>query len=363
MSLLRAAIIGAGRPRRTKGATGFGMAYNHAKGFEAAEDCELVAVADTRRENAEAFARDHAGVAPYESYEEMLKREKPDIVSICLWTHLHAPVAFDCMAAGVKAIHCEKPMAATFGDARRMVEAADARGVQLTFNHQMRFGQAYREAKRLLDAGEIGKPLLFEASFNDLLDSGTHSLDMIFYYNDQTPAEWVIGQIDLRSDRGSFGVRREDQSITQFRFKNGAYGLLITGEGADVVGCMSRIVGTEGVIEVGWGHPPDLKALRLRRESRAGWEEPRIEQSLSGPDMLVGALTRAMLEVIDAFRTGRRSELDCHNALQATEIVFATYESSRRRARVDLPLTIDDSPFLSMLEEGVIGPQPQEKAK
>ena len=40
--------------------------------------------------------------------------------------------------------------------------------------------------------------------------------------------------------------------------------------------------------------------------------------------------------------------------LRATELIFATYESSRRRGRVDLPLAVEDSPFLSMVESGVM---------
>ncbi len=357
MRAVRAAIIGAGRPRRSPGATGFGMAYNHAEGFVAAEGCELVAVADIKRGNAEAFAEQYPSARPYEDYGEMLEREKPDIVSICLWTHLHRPAVSDCVGAGVKAIHCEKPMAATYGEARRMVEAADEAGVQLTFNHQQRFGEAFREGKRLMDEGEIGEPVRFEAAYNDLLDSGTHSIDMMFKYNDQTPVEWVIGQIDCRTEGGYFGVQREDQSLSQFRFANGVDAILATGDGAGVIGCMFRVIGSKGVIEVGAGKPTEMKRLRIRRDDRCGWEEPPIGEDISGPDMLVKALTRAILDVIDALKTGRRSELDCHNALQATEVVFAIYESSRRRARIDLPLTIDDSPFLSMLEAGEIGPK------
>ena len=77
MSTLRAAIIGAGRPRRTEGCTGFGMGHFHADGFKAAEDCDLIAVADIKPENAQAFADEHAGVKPYFDYKEMLQAEKP----------------------------------------------------------------------------------------------------------------------------------------------------------------------------------------------------------------------------------------------------------------------------------------------
>ena len=55
--------------------------------------------------------------------------------------------------------------------------------------------------------------------------------------------------------------------------------------------------------------------------------------------------------MIDALKSGREPELSGERALRATELIFATYESSRRRGRVGLPLEIEDSPLLAMLEE------------
>jgi hypothetical protein len=46
--------------------------------------------------------------------------------------------------------------------------------------------------------------------------------------------------------------------------------------------------------------------------------------------------------------------MSARRALRATELIFATYESSRRRGRVELPLTIEDSPLLAMIEAGVV---------
>jgi hypothetical protein len=43
--------------------------------------------------------------------------------------------------------------------------------------------------------------------------------------------------------------------------------------------------------------------------------------------------------------------------LQATELIFATYESSRRRDRIQLPLDTADSALIAMLKEGLIGPK------
>ncbi len=150
---IRVGIIGCGRSRQQAGATGYGMAHAHAAGYEAHPRARIVALADINLENAAAFQQEHGGERTYASYAEMLAQEQLDMVSVCLWPHLHAPAVIAAAEAGVRAIHCEKPMAPTFGEARAMVDACDAHGTQLTFNHQRRFAEPFRAARALLDAG------------------------------------------------------------------------------------------------------------------------------------------------------------------------------------------------------------------
>ena len=66
------------------------------------------------------------------------------------------------------------------------------------------------------------------------------------------------------------------------------------------------------------------------------------------------AIVAAVLDLVDAVKTGREPELSGRKALQATELIFATYESSRRRAKVMLPLEEEDSALLAMLDEGIM---------
>jgi len=74
---------------------------------------------------------------------------------------------------------------------------------------------------------------------------------------------------------------------------------------------------------------------------------------LDGP---VRAEAHGIADLLDALEDGHEPLLSARHALQATELIFASYESSRRRGRVDLPLTIDDSPLLTMLERGDLIP-------
>jgi predicted dehydrogenase len=338
-SMYRVGIIGAGKPWRSAGATGFGMAHMHAEGYQASPDTRLIAVADVNFDNARAFQQRHSVAVAYQDYRDMLAQERLDIVSICTWPHLHAEMVIACAESGVRAVHCEKPMAPTFGEARRMVDACEASGTQLTFNHQRRFGVPFQAARDLLRTGAIGTLRRMEATCNDLFDWGTHWFDMLFFFNHETPVEWVIGQVDMRDTRTIFGVTVEGQGISQFRFHNGVTGMVLTGVSAPDP-LIIRLYGDDGMIAIGQS---DHAPLRLWNDSAPGWQTIEVSEGLHD----AACHTRAILDLIDALNTGREPELSARRALRATELIFATYESSRRRGRVDLPLSIDDSPLMA----------------
>ena len=101
---------------------GYAMAYRHADGYQTVEACQLVACADISEENGRAFAEtygiERVNRLPRDAGAQL------DMVSICTWMHLHESMVLDAIAAGVKAIHCEKPMADTWG---RETDGAAAR--------------------------------------------------------------------------------------------------------------------------------------------------------------------------------------------------------------------------------------------
>ena len=345
-STLRAAIIGCGR--QGEGRTGSGMAHLHAAGYARREDCEIVALCDLKAENAELFAQQHApGAALYTDYKAMLRAGKLDMVSICLWPHLHAEAIIACAKAGVRAVHSEKPMAPTWGEALRLAAACEKSGTQLTFNHQRRFLPAFQTAKRLADEGKIGALTRLEGACHNMIDWGTHWLDMMFFFNHETPALWVLGQVDAREWHEVFGLPFEHQAICEFKFANRVRAVLFTGEDSDI-GCQMRLIGTEGVIELRESERP----VWLRAAGSGKWQTPKIPGGLHAGD----AVSDGIVDAIESLQTGREPLLSVHNALRATEVIFATYESSRRRGRVDLPLKTRDSAYLAMVESGELKP-------
>ena len=364
-----AAVIGTGPEPDDPGRDGYAMAYHHATGYEKLENCDLVACADLVRENAAAFAEEFelADDAVFESYERLLEAVEPDVVSVCVPSAHHARIVIDCVRSDlVDAVHCEKPIADRYNDARLTVQEANRHDVQVTFNHQRRFGEPFRRAKDLLDDGEIGEleRLEFSAPIG-VLEYGSHSFDLCNYYNDETPAEWVMAQVDYREENVQFGTHNENQAVVVWEYENGVHGLGTTNETdgsgpTDAVSCHNRLIGTEGTIEVGPGYAgdgddEDRPTLRIRRAGDAEWEAVDVDGGLHD----WGYVDAAIEDVVRCLETGEDPELGAENALNATEIIFAAWESSRRRGRVDLPLAIDDNPLAEMVESGELTPEPR----
>jgi predicted dehydrogenase len=353
------AVVGTGADPDDPDGDGYAMAYHHANGYEKLGGAELVACVDIIRENAERFAVEY-GIDDghiYEDYEVMLEKVEPEVVSVCVPPSIHAPICIGCIRSGVvDAVHCEKPMAETYGGARMMAQEADRHDVQLTFNHQRRFSDAVRTAKDLLGDGEIGdlERLEFSAGVG-IFDYGSHSFDLCNYFNDETPGEWVMGQVDYREENVLFGSHNENQALVMWEYNNGVTGLAgtdSTGAGgpAGAIACHNRLVGNDGVIEVG---PAGADAdLRVRRTDDDGWRTVETEDGLHSWEFV----DRAIAENIRCLEEGEQPELRAENALNATELIFATWESSRRRGRVDLPLDIDDNPLTAMVESGELTP-------
>jgi len=349
MAKLKIGIIGTGE-KKPPGPMGYAMAYQHAAAYKVLDNCQIVACADIVQKNAEAFAKVYEVPKIYLDYNEMLSKEELDIVSICTWPHLHTQMVVDCAKASVKAIHCEKPMSDTWGGAKRMAEECEKRGVQLTFAHQRRFGKPFRTARELLKAGEIGELVKIEGMCGDLYDYGAHYVDMFGMYNDETPAEWAIGGLDYSKEKLIFGMPVENQGIFLWKYKNDVFATLATGPAGKAIGAHNRLIGTEGVIEVG---APDKVHLRIKRKGSSNWEVLDTEdETLHGP----GYVERAIADVVDALLTHREPEVSARRALNATEIIFACYESCRRRALVTLPLDIEDNPLLEMIKSGDLSP-------
>lgn len=144
MTTLRGGIIGCGF-----------FAQNHIEAWRRTPGVELVAAADPDLARA-------ARAAPraYAAAGEMLARESLDFVDIATRPETHRELVALAAAHKLPAI-CQKPMAPSWNDAVAMVEIAEAAGIRLMIHENWRWQAWYRELRRLIDAGSIGRPISY----------------------------------------------------------------------------------------------------------------------------------------------------------------------------------------------------------
>lgn len=141
---LRTAILGYGRSGSTL----------HAHPIETLPDFEMVAVCDIDPERQEQ-ARERFHCPVYDDYEEMLAKEKLDLVSIVTRSDQHCEMTCDCLRAGVNVL-VTKPWCVNEAEARCMIQAAEKSGSGLYPWLPARWGTDLLRLKALLAAGAIG---------------------------------------------------------------------------------------------------------------------------------------------------------------------------------------------------------------
>ncbi len=145
---LKAALLGCG---------GMGMSHNLSlKALEEEMKVEVIAIADCRKEFLEKGAAVWPDARAYETGMELLEKEKPDFVHICLPSYLHTDHAVVAMAKGCH-VFVEKPVCLTKEEGRRLLAAQKETGVKAMVGQVLRSFPEYRYLKKVYEDGSLGK--------------------------------------------------------------------------------------------------------------------------------------------------------------------------------------------------------------
>lgn len=315
-----------------------GMPYGHAAAYRATPRVTLVAGADTDAAQRRAFA-ERWGVPTaqvYADYQEMLARERLDIVSIATPTPLHAAMALAAVEAGVRAIFLEKPIASNLADAERVVRVCAERGVILAVNHSRRGDPLYRQARRLIDEGAIGRLHSVVAFFNGhLMVTGTHAFDVCNYFAGDMPLAWAQGDLDEPPGFDPGGS-------AYFSYQSGVRGF-VNAESGNSVSFRLHAVGTAGEIVIG-NHDLALWRADLSNPRRDLLLHP-FPQVVSGESSMVVLLN----ELLDALEGGPEPVSNGVTATNALALAVAMHASAQQGgARVRFPLAARDLTILSL---------------
>ena len=346
---LRVAVVGLG-----------GIARLHFHAIEAARGVRLTAVCDL---NAELVAT-HAvaqGAKGYTDMAAMLAAEKPDIVTIATDTRSHARLTLLAARAGVRAIHCEKPMAVKPSEAREMVAVCEQAGVLLTINHQRRMGDV-AVVRAQIEAGLIGEVLEVHGyCAGDLLTDGTHVVDSLLALVGDPHVNEVLGALDLSVCTARYGHPVEKGIYMQLATEAGLRMTVSTGSFADRRAYQEyHVVGSRGSLwrtgdGPSWFISDGQPGTHAAQFDRHCWFTHPLPATDGGPWRLLdtggvntnhGAIS-AYEKLVTCLTAGGNHPLAGRRTLQVQNIITAGYLSGMRRAPVPLAETetVNDFPL------------------
>lgn len=346
---VRLAILGTG-----------GMANVHAEKFAAIPGCTIVAAADVDLQRAKDFAAKHDIPAAYADVKELLKKADFDAVSIVAPDAFHAPLSIACLKAG-KHVLCEKPLAVTYPDARKMVAAAKKAGVINMVNLSYRDWPAIQAVERVVRSGEIGEVRHIEASYLQawlaskvwgdwrttpawlwrlsskhgskgvLGDVGVHIVDFATF--PVGPLKSVYCRLKTfpkaKGNRiGEYVLDANDSAVLNVEFANGALGTIHTTRwcGGHANRLFLKIAGTKGTVEV--DSDKTTAGYRICSGSdldKAHWREVEAPAVLNNYQRFIKAI-----------QTGRQDQPDFARGAEMQKVLDACYVSDEKQAPLSL---------------------------
>ncbi len=328
--------------------------------------CRVVALCDSHLERARALGAEWGVPRVYGSLDALLADDEIDAVEILTPTYLHTEHVIAAAAAG-KHVSCQKPIATSVADARRMIDACSDAEVSFRITENCCYYPPLERARQLVREGAIGTPTViriktvvgdteseFQASQDpegykwrfDARSPGGHLFDDVMHK--YAMALWLVDE-DITSVQAVVRKGRlffEAPTVALFEYAredllgmmevSHAPGMFIDSDwfGADE---FFEIQGTSGFVWVTRlsGRLHDLPALVIK----SGKTRTVVTDIDDRYEM---SFRRAAAGFVDSLVHDTQAELAPDTALKALQLAFAIYQSSNERRPVD-PAGIEGS--------------------
>lgn len=326
--MLKAGIVGCGRI-----ASGFDddpkrkVVWTHAGAYKNVEGIELVALCDIDKDKLETCGKKWTVERLYTNYNEMLEKENLDIVSICTWTSTHYEVLKSAVKSKVKAIFCEKPIAANLKQADEMIKLCKDDNIILMIDYPRRFDGFHSKIKQFIDGDNIGK--IKQANFYytaGIANSGSHMFDLMnFLFGD---VDWV---------QAHYNTKNDDPNIDGLvKFKKGFICTVQSLNSKYYRRFNLHIYGTKGAIETdGFG----LEVYKAKPSHR--WSEYNELYKIDSPIKWVeeSHMINGIKHLIDCIKNNKIPVSTGEDARESLELICAFHESAMRDGKkINLPL-------------------------
>jgi len=228
---------------------------------------DLVAVADLIPERAATCAEKLGIPKWYDNHHDLIADPAVDAYVIAATTTNHKEIVVDA-AQSRRPIFCEKPLTLSLADARAMKKAVEQAGAFFQMGFQRRFDKGFAAAKRKIDQGVIGTPVVFRGSSRDphrpsleylapensgglILDMAIHDIDIARWYMGDIKTAYAVGGVLAYPEISQVGDA--DNAIIVITFESGALGEIdISRNGVYGYDIRAEVLGTKGTIKAGY---------------------------------------------------------------------------------------------------------------
>lgn len=317
---MKIAVIGCGTMGRTHGAEWISM-----------PGIELVGVCDLQEEAAHALA-EKLETKAYFDFDQMVSEAGPEVVDVCLPTHMHKEFVLRAASHG-KHIICEKPIALSPEEADEMAAVSELHGVRLFIGHVVRFFPSYTDIRRKAAEGVVGKPGVLHTRRM----GGNPGIAKTWYANSDISGGVILDLMihDIDFAQSIFGKavsvyamnrRHEglDYALATLRFENGGIAHLEGYWGFPGPFTTSvDLAGSGGVIRF---NSEDAVSLKMYKANNDLPETPAIRlpksPSMHNPYYL------ELAHFVECLRTGAEPDITIADARSALQTGLAAIESA-----------------------------------
>ncbi len=317
--MIKLGFIGAGQ-----------VALRHAARLEKFPNVQVRAIVDINEDRAQSMV-DQYGGAVFADYREMLESDGAlDAVINCLPHNLHYESSLAIAAHGLHML-LEKPMCFRIDEADEIIAAFEKQNLRLALGYVHRYREEVLAAKRLIDAGKLGKiammsetlyskggarvpPWVWEKELSGggvLMYTGIHAIDRLRWFAGAEPDE-----VYARTLTYSHEIKTEDGLVATFRFRNGVVASLVeTQTSYDPLSKWdSEVFGTEGMLR-----------MKIGQEVAFSSDKEQSCQVFERYDHFESQLR----DFFEAIECGRDPWITGFDGRQSLAMVLAVYESAQ----------------------------------
>jgi predicted dehydrogenase len=264
-------------------------AERHAAGYKALPAVEIGAVAGLKasKRETEEFAKKLGAKRVFSDYQDLLKEDDIEIVSICAPNYLHERISAACAERG-KHIVVEKPLAKTAEEGLLMIDAAKRARIKLMYAENFQYAPSFVKAMEIVNQGGIGDIFMATAReahsgphsrwFYDLdlagggalIDLGIHDVQLLRMFTKSEVKETSAITMKMQTN-----LTVEDNAVATLRFANGALGTLeeswTTKGGYDI---RIELYGKEGDIVI---NPTRITPLQVFSATGFGYAGEKVD--------------------------------------------------------------------------------------